>query len=804
MAEVLCKMKIAKLLLLVLTLVITSASALAYSVSIDWTMNKQDYEVELYPCSNSVCSSVGSRTLYDTASGYNYHMYYTISGNAYHAAYFYKPGYRPIGYTLNAWGDWSTSFSSTFTKKDYCESTIGTLSVSDSTPTIGETINIGAPISSAFTVSDDHPQSPRYYPASHIDYFTSDIESSLRVYDSDDSLVMTLPSQVKSIYQDDDQSVSFNLDTASLTPGDYKIVLSTDPVDSICDQGNKIINTRELWITVDSVVVNTPPVIGGISDLSFVEDSGLHEDVVDLWFYAGDAETTDSGLTFTILSQSDAGIVNCVIDSNRYIDCTTQADEHGYSGVVVEVRDPEGLTDTDTFRVTVTPVNDAPVVSGAGVPGQDIDSCSQFATFDLDDIVSDVDDSDASLTWAVTGNTELIIVIDTATHVATVFYPTGFVGSETVTFTATDSEGLTVSDDAVFTVTQCVSSNIAPELSNLPDRELEEDSGDNDEIIDLWGYASDDESSDSELDFSIIEQTNTGLVTCSISSDKYIDCEVEDGETGVSYVTVQVTDPQGLTDTDTFKITVVSIGASGDDDDDDYEEEEDEGGLTIMSITYDENVKPGDYLHLSVKVKGLTDGIVTSVRVDDIGIYEKFSKVSGINVLIPKNTKPGDYDFQISVKNEGGYKDSVYRSFKVISGTSTPSTVVANDGDNTDGDDDQTTGASVVAGTTSGDTSTQGQNGFNLEGIYGLLIGFLFLLLVLGVFAVFYFFKNTKKKGKKPGLAKDVYYDTAGIPQQPVGVPPTMPLRTFHGAEDTEKFIYGSQQPSSNKFLRKT
>ncbi|MDP2907920.1 MAG: Ig-like domain-containing protein [Nanoarchaeota archaeon] len=783
-------MKIAKILLLFLTLVIVSASALAYSVSIGWSMNQPNYEVELYPCSNSVCSSVGSRILYDTASGYNYNMYYTIPGNAYHAAYFYKPGYRPIGYTLNAWGDWSTSFSSSFTKKDYCESTIGTLSVSDSNPTIGETIIIGAPISGAFTISDDHPQSPRYYPSSHIDYFISDIDASLRVYSSSGSLVVTLPSQVNGIYQDDAQSVSFNLDTTSLSPGDYRIVLSTDPVDSICDQNNKIIRSKELWVTVDPVVIiNTPPIISGISDLSFAEDSGFYDDVVDLWFYASDAETPDSGLTFTILSQSNAGIVNCVLDSNRYVDCTTQTNQNGYSDVTVEVRAPEGLTDTDTFRVTVTPVNDAPVVSGTGVQDQTIDSCHEFATFDLDNYITDVDNAD--LTWAVTGNTQLIITIDTATHVVTIFYPTGFVGSETVTFTATDSEGLTVSDSAVLTITQCASSNTAPELNNLPDKELEEDSGDNDKIIELWDYASDDESSDSELDFSITDQTNTNLVTCSISSDRYIDCEVEDGKTGISYVTVQVRDPQGLTDTDTFKVTVEKASDSSDSGDD--------RSITIMSVTYDDKVKAGDYMRISINVKGLTDGIITTVRIDDLDIYETFNKVSGIHILIPNDAKLGVYDFQISVKNDESYKDSVYRSFEIISGTSGSDAGIANDGN-----DEQVTGASVVTGTTSGSTSSQGQNGFNLEGIYGLLIGFTFLLLVLGVLAIFYVFKNTKGKKKKSGLEKNVYYNTAGIPQQHGEITPAMPRRTFHGAEDTEKFIYGSQQPSSNKFLRKT
>jgi len=792
-------MKLFKALLLILTLIITSASVLAYSVNIDWTMNKQNYEVELYPCGNSVCSSVGSRMLYGTSSGYTYHMYYTISGNAYHAAYFYKPGYRPIGYTLNAWGDWTTSFTSSFTKKDYCESTIGTLSVSDTNPTLGETIIISAPITSAFTVSDDHPQSPKYYPSSHIDYFTSDILASLKVYDSVGSLVKALPSQTKSVYQDDDQSVTFSLDTSYLTPGSYKIVLSTDPVDSICNQNNKIINTRELWISISPVIpVNTAPVIDGLLDLSFVEDSGLHNDIADLWFYASDAETPDSGLTFTIISQSNAGIVNCVLDSNRYIDCTTQTDEYGYSDIVVRVMDPEGLTDTDTFRITVTPVNDAPAVSvAAGVLDQTIDSCSQFATFDLDDIVSDVDNTDDELTWTVTGNTQLIITVDLSDRTVTVFYPAGFVGSETVTFTATDPDGLSASYDAVFTVTECVSANTAPVLSDIPGQKV--DSCDAFSTFDLDDYVTDSHDTDDEISWAV---TGNDHLSVSISYDHVVSITYDCGWIGSETLIFTATDTGGLTVSDSA-VFEVEAGVAPDDPDDDDDDEKDEGGLTIMSITYDDKVKPGDYLHISIKVKGLKEGIVTSVRIDDLGVYEKFSRVSGINVLIPKNTKPGDYDFQISVKNDDGYKDSEYRSFKVISDTFVSSGSGAGTPDD---EDNEVTGALVTVGTASGNTSTQGQNSFNLEGVLGLLIGFLFLLLILGVFMVLYFFKNTKKKKKNLGGGKDVYYDTTGIPEvshKPVETSPTMPRRTLHGAEATEKFIYGSQQPSSNTFLMK-
>ena len=140
----------------------------------------------------------------------------------------------------------------------------------------------------------------------------------------------------------------------------------------------------------------------------------------------------------------------------------------------------------------------------------------------------------------------------------------------------------------------------------------------------------------------------------------------------------------------------------------------------------------------------------------------------------------------------------MYRDLEVISKTSGHNAGV-NDNDNNEG----ITGASVVVGeTASGGTISEGQTSFNLEGLLGLVVGLVFLLMVLGVLAVFYLFRNSKGK-EKTGLGKNLYYNSTGISQQPAEVQSAMPFRTFHGAEETEKFIYGSQQPSSNKFLKK-
>ena len=97
-------------------------------------------------------------------------------------------------------------------------------------------------------------------------------------------------------------------------------------------------------------------------------------------------------------------------------------------------------------------INDAPVVTD--IPGETIFEGASFATVPLNDYVSDVDNSDAQMTWSYTGTTDLTVSIDPVTHVATISAPNDdWSGAETITFTATDPGLLFDADDATFTVT---------------------------------------------------------------------------------------------------------------------------------------------------------------------------------------------------------------------------------------------------------------------------------------------------------------------------------------------------------------
>jgi hypothetical protein len=94
-------------------------------------------------------------------------------------------------------------------------------------------------------------------------------------------------------------------------------------------------------------------------------------------------------------------------------------------------------------------LNDPPEVGD--IPGQTINQGESFTTINLDDYVSDPDNTDAEMTWSYSGNTDLTVSI--VDRVATITVPDAdWNGSETITFTATDPGNLSDDDTATFTV----------------------------------------------------------------------------------------------------------------------------------------------------------------------------------------------------------------------------------------------------------------------------------------------------------------------------------------------------------------
>ncbi len=185
---------------------------------------------------------------------------------------------------------------------------------------------------------------------------------------------------------------------------------------------------------------------------------------VDLWQYASDAETPSDQLTYTIVGNTNP---NCgvSISGNRYIDLAPAHDWSGVSYVTVQVSDGQ-LSATDTFRVTVNPVNQPPTI--AGLPDQSLlkNSTKPYAVY-LPSYASDPETASAALSYAIVGNTDLRCGASIVAGAYISLAPTaGWTGYSDVTvqvsdgqYIATDVFRVTVSNpvvDLVGTVTPIV------------------------------------------------------------------------------------------------------------------------------------------------------------------------------------------------------------------------------------------------------------------------------------------------------------------------------------------------------------
>ncbi|EPZ1266509.1 tandem-95 repeat protein [Vibrio parahaemolyticus] len=111
------------------------------------------------------------------------------------------------------------------------------------------------------------------------------------------------------------------------------------------------------------------------------------------------------------------------------------------------------LTDQATVKVTVNAVNDTPVVE-SNIADQTLAEDFTPYTIDLNTAFSDVDNVDGELTFSVSGNSNIQVAI--VNGIATITPTADWNGSETLTFTATDPSGESVSQTVDFTVAPVV------------------------------------------------------------------------------------------------------------------------------------------------------------------------------------------------------------------------------------------------------------------------------------------------------------------------------------------------------------
>ncbi len=196
-------------------------------------------------------------------------------------------------------------------------------------------------------------------------------------------------------------------------------------------------------------------------------------EVLNMDFYASDSEDSHSELTYTILSPTNDDIIAVTYNSaTREVTLDAEGNPGETETLTIEVEDTDGNTDTDSVTVEIIAGSspNSPIISG--LPDITMDEDTSITAFDLDNYVSDPDNTIDELTYTVSGNTNINVNINSENEVT--FTPNAnWYGSEYIAFTVIDPDLNTASQ----TINVQVNSVDDPTVWNsLSNQEIDEDS----------------------------------------------------------------------------------------------------------------------------------------------------------------------------------------------------------------------------------------------------------------------------------------------------------------------------------------
>ncbi|MCG6455526.1 tandem-95 repeat protein, partial [Vibrio parahaemolyticus] len=207
--------------------------------------------------------------------------------------------------------------------------------------------------------------------------------------------------------------------------------------------------TDEAKVTVTVNPVNDAPTIKVDAVESITEDA-VNTDTVVATLTVRDTDTSEDQLTVSLENNSNGYLVlvgNEVKLTQAGVEAVNN-DELNLKDLTISASVSDGVnpTATDSDSLIVNRVNDAPTVENA-IADQELSE--DFATYTID-LKDAFKDSDSALNFSVSGNSNVLVSIENA--IATISPTADWNGSETLTFTATDPSGESISQTVNFTV----------------------------------------------------------------------------------------------------------------------------------------------------------------------------------------------------------------------------------------------------------------------------------------------------------------------------------------------------------------
>ncbi|ELP2673805.1 tandem-95 repeat protein [Vibrio parahaemolyticus] len=211
--------------------------------------------------------------------------------------------------------------------------------------------------------------------------------------------------------------------------------------------------TDEAKVTVTVNPVNDVPTIKVDAVESITEDA-VSTDTVVATLTVRDTDTPEDQLTVSLENNSNGYFV-LVGDEVKLTQAGVDAvnnDELNLKDLTISASVSDGVNPTasDSDSLVVNRVNDAPTVENA-IADQVLSEDFDAYTIDLNEVFKD---SDSSLEFSVSGNSNIQVAI--VNGIATITPTADWNGSETLTFTATDPSGESISQTVNFTVAPVV------------------------------------------------------------------------------------------------------------------------------------------------------------------------------------------------------------------------------------------------------------------------------------------------------------------------------------------------------------
>ena len=406
--------------------------------------------------------------------------------------------------------------------------------------------------------------------------------------DEDTSLTLTL-----SATDADGDTVTYSATvdsgdmTTSITGNNLQLVPGTDwygdaIITVTADDNDDGSDSETFTVTVQSV--NDLPTLDAIGSQTMEEDG-----LFSLSVNAIDSELDTMTYTAEVLS----GNLTATFSEDS-LSLTPQANWNGTGSIKVTANDGNGGTDTKTFSITVTAVNDAPELESIGTQSLDEDttlSLNLSATDPDSDPVSYIAQVDSGNITATINGSTLLITPDADWN-----------GAASVTITASDGNGGEDSQGFNISVGEV---NDDPVLGAIGNQTLEEDGSLSVSLT----------STDIEPDNATFSATvASGNLSATVNGNS-LELTPDANWHGTASVTVTVSDGNGGEDSETFSVIVTSVN---DNPDLDFI-----GGQTMeedstLSITLSGSDVDGDNVSFSAQVD--SGDMTTSVSGNVLGI----------------------------------------------------------------------------------------------------------------------------------------------------------------------------------------